>query len=77
MSTCYLRIGSDVLAEATKYYSVAAACGAFAVVARDLYRFGQSIDADIHIAPNRESLVEYPDFVLSTGPKGGIVKERA
>lgn len=76
MSNCYLRIGADTLDEATQYHSVAAACGAFSVVARDLWRFGQSIEASVHIAPDRDHVVEYPDFVLSTGPKGGITKER-
>ena len=52
------------------------AVDAFAEVARKLARFDQAISGAIHIAsPNGEDLAEYPDFVLSIGPRGGIKVE--
>lgn len=48
----------------------------FTYTARELARYGQSIEASIHIADNRDELDEYPDYVLSLGSRGGLVKER-
>ena len=50
---------------------------AFLEVARDLDRYGQAIEATLHIAPNRDEIAEYPDFVLSLGPRGGLKIEGA
>lgn len=44
----------------------------FECVARYLDRFEQRITASIHIAHKRDEIVEYPDFVLSLGPRGGV-----
>ena len=72
----YLRIGDDDLDQARAYRTRAAAIDAFAEVARELDRFGQEIEASIHLAPCRDQINEYPDFVLSLGPRGGVRVER-
>jgi hypothetical protein len=46
-------------------------------VAEELAQYGQSIEATIHIAQHSDALVEYPDYVLSLGPRGGVRVERA
>jgi hypothetical protein len=76
MSHCYLRIGSDTVEEATTCDSLSAAKRKFRNVAEDLARFEQTIDATIHIANNRDELVEDADYYLSLGPRGGLRCER-
>ena len=73
----FLRIGDDTLESARPYRTKAAALAAFADVALDLWRYGQRVTASIHIAPTKEGTIEYPDFVLSLGPRGGVRVERA
>ena len=46
-------------------------------VAQELAEVGQTIDGTIHVAQRRDALVEYPDFILSLGPRGGVRVERA
>lgn len=72
----FLRIGDDYLDEAQAFRLKGDAVAEFAEVARDLDRFEQRIEASIHIACNRDELAEYPDFVLSLGPRGGVRCER-
>jgi len=74
---CYLRIGDDYLEDAKRFASVRAACAHFRGVAEELDRYGQQIEASIHLAPSRDDVAEYPDFVLSLGPRGGLRVERA
>lgn len=62
---CFLRIGSDSLDEATQHDTIRSAVAEYSRVARDLARFGQAIDATIHIARTREELVEDADYCLS------------
>jgi hypothetical protein len=73
----FLRLGDDSLNRATAYRSRAAAVAAYRAVAVELDRYGQSIEATVHIAPNREAVDEYPDFLLSLGPRGGVRVDRA
>jgi hypothetical protein len=73
----FLRLGADFFDRAIAYRSRAAAIEAFRAVARELDRYGQSIDATVHIAPDRDSVDEYPDFVLSLGTRGGVRVDRA
>lgn len=68
----WLRVGSDYLDEAEPHPTLASAKAAFADTARELDRYGQRIEASVHIAPTRAELAEYPDFVLELGPRGGI-----
>jgi hypothetical protein len=78
MSALYfLRLGSDDLDQARPYRTRAAAIAAYGYDAHDLAEYGQALDGSIHLAPSRAELVEYPDLVLSLGPRGGIRVERA
>jgi hypothetical protein len=72
----FLRIGSDSLEQAIKCHSLRDAKDHFAEVARELDRYGQEIDASVHISDKRSTISEYPDYVLSLGPRGGIRVER-
>ena len=74
---CFLRLGTDSLDRAIAYRSRAAAIAAFRAVAVELDRYGQRIEATIHIAPSRDLVDEYPDFLLSLGPRGGVRVDRA
>lgn len=73
---CFLRIGDDYLDDATRCPSIAYAKAEFAAAATELGRYGQHTEASIHIAASKDELVEYPDFILSLGPRGGIRAER-
>ena len=73
----FLRLGADALDQACPYRTRAAALAAYGYVARELAKYGQAIDASVHITPSRAALVEYPDLVLSLGPRGGVRVERA
>ena len=69
----YLRMGSD---QAVGFKTRVAALDEFHATARELDRYGQRIEASLHIADSRSALQEYPDFVLSLGPRGGLRCER-
>ena len=73
----FLRMGSDDLDQARRYRTRADAVAAYGYAARELAEYGQDLDASIHLAPTRAELVEYPDLVLSLGPRGGVRVERA
>ncbi len=73
----YLRIDADALDAAKRYPSMRAAVEAYADTARELARYGQRCEASLHFANNRDELQEYPDRLLSVGPRGGIKVERA
>lgn len=76
MATCYLREGSDYLEDATRFNTIADAKESFRRAAKDLDRYGQKHEATIHIADTMDEVVEYPDYVLSLGKRGGLVCER-
>lgn len=73
----FLRMGSDYLSDAVAYRSLEACKNVFRVTADELAQYGQEIEATVHIAENRDALDEYPDYVLSLGPRGGLRCERA
>ena len=73
----YLRMGDDDLDQARRYRTRADALSAFGYAARELARYGQDLSASVHLAASRDELAEYPDLVLSLGPRGGIRVERA
>lgn len=82
MVKCYLRQGDDYLEDAKLMPSLQAAKDEFESAARELARFGQKIEATIHIYDPRVMngalfCHEYPDYVLSLGPKGGLRCDRA
>ena len=68
----YLRVGDDTLDEVTEYSSIRSAALAFQREAEDLARFDQPLEASLHFAPSKDEVVEYPDRVLSLGPRGGL-----
>ena len=72
----YLRVGDDYLEQAKAYSSKRAACVAFRREAEELAEYDQTLEASIHYANSKAELVEYPDFVLSLGPRGGLKVER-
>jgi hypothetical protein len=73
----YLRIGDDDLNKAERCNSIRQACNRFRFVAEELANYGQAIDATIHRAEKRNECVEYPDYVLSLGPRGGVKCEKS
>ncbi len=73
----FLRLGSDELELARPYRTRADALAAFLADARELARYGQDLAATVHLAPSRAELAEYPDLVLSLGPRGGLRVELA
>lgn len=68
----FLRIGSDCLDDALCYQTKQAAVNKYQRVAQELARYEQRIEASLHRASRRETLDEYPDFVLSLGVRGGV-----
>lgn len=68
----FLRIGNDTLDDAERHATKASAVASFRRCAEGLDRYGQAIDASLHIAESRNAVAESPDFVLSLGPRGGI-----
>ena len=72
-----LRLGSDYLEDALLFQTKTAALHKYQRVAQELERYGQELDASLHRAPNRDTLDEYPDYVLALGPRGGVNVERA
>jgi hypothetical protein len=73
----YLRMGNDYLTGAERHTTLRDAVTAFREVAHELWGYGQRIDASVHIAAKRSECDEYPDYVLSVGPRGGVRCERA
>lgn len=73
----WLRLGDDCLDDARRYPSRTAAVVAFREIAQELWRYGQRIEATVHLAATRGELAEYPDWVLSVGPRGGVVIDAA
>jgi len=71
----YLCIGNDMdLAE--RCTTVREAILIYREVADELGRYDQRIDASLHKAFKRSEIDEYPDYVLSVGPRGGVRCER-
>ena len=61
----FLRIGNDALDEAIPYRTLSKAKQAYRDVAEELDRYGQSIEASVHVASKASEVVEYPDLMLS------------
>lgn len=73
----FLHHQGDTAPERTAYPTKRAAIDAYAQTAWELDRYGQRHEATLHRAPDYDSVAEYPDFVLTLGPRGGIRCERA
>lgn len=70
---CYLRIGDDSVDDAAFHRSIQDAVAEYEACARELDGYGQRIDASIHFVDAKgDEPDEYPDRVLSLGPRGGI-----
>lgn len=73
----FLRFSTDTDDRLLRYSSKQSALDAFFDVAEELDRYGQPIEASLHRAPSRDQVAEYPDYVLSLGPRGGVRVEAA
>ena len=62
--------------EYVRFYSVKRAIQAFDATRVALWRYGQRVSATIHIADDESEIAEYPDYVLETGPLGGLRVQR-
>ena len=76
-SNYFLCIGDTSIDDAERYTTLAAAKDRFWMCAVELARYGGPVvQATLHIAERRDEVVEYPDFVLSLGPRQGVRMER-
>ena len=73
----YLCVGTDTIEQSSRHHRKSDALDAFREVAEELARYDQRVEGSIHIADRRSECDEYPDFVLSLGPRGGLRCERA
>lgn len=68
----FLRIDNDYLEDAKAFKTKQGAIACYTETAQELYRYGQSCSATIHLAPSKDEVDEYPDFILTIGPRGGV-----
>lgn len=73
----FVRIDNDYLEDAKAFQTKSGAVAYFRRVASELWQYGQSCTATVHIAPRPADVVEYPDFVLSLGSRGGVHIDQA
>lgn len=74
---CYF--ATDDLALAVRFCSRAAAVDNYRALLADHLRYGEphnAPQASLHFAATRAEINEYPDYVLSCGPRGGVRIER-
>ena len=81
MARVYIRFDNQYLEDAELCDSITEAKRYFADTARDLGRYyGQKVTASLHLYDRRvtegKHCQEYPDFLLSVGPRGGVRVER-
>lgn len=61
-----------------RYNTLADAKQAYGEYVEDTKNLGNTpLAATVHIATSRSAIAEYPDYVLSVGPRGGIRLEKA
>lgn len=68
---CYLQY-ADGYADYEPMQSISYAIGQYRATMEELARYGQRIEASIHIAKTIDTVDEYPDIVLTPGPRGGV-----
>jgi hypothetical protein len=73
----FLRIDNDYLEDAKAFNTKRGAVSYFRRTAQELAQYGQECFASIHIAPRLNDVVEYPDFILTLGVRGGVHIEKA
>jgi hypothetical protein len=72
MRNYYFLCFAGIYPEYERHATKKDACAAFMETALELDRYGQKIEASLHVAPNRNEIAEYPDYVLALGPRGGL-----
>lgn len=72
-----MRYADSPREEVTRFETIDAATAAFIKRAGDLARFGQSVEASLHFLRYNGAWEEYPDYLLSIGPRGGVKRVRA
>ena len=70
----FLRYADEYLEDAQGFKTLKGAREAYEETAEELYRYGQAIEATVHIAGSIDEVVEYPDFLL-TYEDGRVIKE--
>jgi len=73
----FMRLGGAYLSDSLEFDAKHLALAEFRRAAKQLHRYGQTLQASLHIAPDRDSLVEYPDYTVTLGPRGGVQVQRA
>ena len=68
----WLMFSGETEDDAVRYRTKREAIADYAGAAQELARYGQTIDGCIYVARMRDEIVDYPDFTLSLGPRGGV-----
>lgn len=76
MKVFALRMGNDYLDDAVLYLNLRDARQAFKQTATELARYGQAIEATIHMADTPDHIVEYPDYTLKLNGQGRVIMDR-
>lgn len=78
---CYLIYAGSPHEKPEAFRSMAEAKDDFWVTAKELDRYGQKCEATLHLRDERihdePKMSEYPEYVLSLGPRGGLRCEQA
>ena len=69
----FLRVGGDTYEQMEQHKTLKDAKDSYFAGASQLARWGHELDAAVY----RGCDSDYPDYVLSIGPKGGLKCERA
>lgn len=72
MKTCFLVTSVCGYPAYTKFPSIKEAKEDFHRSATELDRYGQKHVCSLHIANTQAEVAEYPDKILSLGPRGGL-----
>ena len=76
MKPCFMRMGSEPLAQAMFFTSIGDAKAAFYEAACELHRYGQALDASLHfVDSSADAPDEYPDRIITLGKNGRGVRE--
>ena len=70
----FLRFADDYLEAAKGLKTLKGAREAYEETAEELWRYGQAIEATVHIAGSIDEVAEYPDYLL-TYTDGLLVEE--
>lgn len=70
----FLRFADEYLEDAQGFKTLREAREAYEEVAEELYRYGQAIEATVHVAKCIDEVAEYPDCLFSY-EDGRVIKE--